>query len=204
MSDSPLFSGLKSDEGEQLPYDGSAVLHTGIFDDVGIVDSLLASEPWEEHHLTMFGRVVAEPRRSVWHADAGVTYTYSGRPRIPQPWNERLQPIRARCETLASSQFNGVLVNLYRDGNDSMGWHADDEPVLGPTPVIASVSLGSTRRFEFKHRDTSETVKIDLPHGSVLVMSGASQQRWIHRVPKQPRVTSPRINLTFRHLLWVE
>ncbi|MFM7126496.1 MAG: alpha-ketoglutarate-dependent dioxygenase AlkB family protein, partial [Actinomycetota bacterium] len=96
--------------------------------------------------------------------------------------------------------FNSVLVNLYRDGNDSMGWHADDEPELGPEPVIASVSLGRTRRFRLRHRETRDIVEIDLESGSLLVMSGLSQARWMHAVPKSKRIVEPRINLTFR---WV-
>lgn len=172
-----------------------------MFDDVGLLARLVDEIPWEEHHLVMFGRRVAEPRRSAWHADAGLTYTYSGRPRAQHPWSPLLRGIHAVCERVANARFNGVLVNLYRDGRDHMGWHSDDEPVLGPTPVIASVSLGAERRFEFRHRETAETVRVLLPSGSVLVMSGRSQSHWRHRIPRQASVDSPRVNLTFRHLL---
>lgn len=194
--------------GPRVLCDGSVVLHCSVFDSDAICgeNSLFARVhneiPWEEHRLTMFGRSVAEPRRSSWHGDPGFTYTYSGRPRRPHPWTPTLQVIRKECETLAGTAFNGVLANLYRDGRDHMGWHSDDESVLGPEPVIASVSLGAERRMDFRRRSTGEVVDVVLPHGSVLIMSGASQQDWVHRIPRQARVTAPRINLTFRRLLW--
>jgi alkylated DNA repair dioxygenase AlkB len=106
--------------------------------------------------------------------------------------------LRILCQDLSRSRFNSVLVNLYRSGDDSMGWHADDEPELGPSPVIASLSLGATRRFKFRHRRTRTIVDHDLTGGSLLVMSGACQSAWMHSVPKQKRVTEARINLTFR------
>lgn len=103
-----------------------------------------------------------------------------------------------RCEELAGATFNAVLVNLYRNGSDGVGWHADDEPENGTNPVIASVSLGATRRFDLRHRTTNTTVRTDLEHGSVLVMSGLSQHCWVHQIPKTKAAVGPRINLTFR------
>jgi alkylated DNA repair dioxygenase AlkB len=130
-----------------------------------------------------------------------VSYTYSGVPRDPVPWTPLLADLRERCGRTAGVSFNGMLANLYRDGADSMGWHSDDEPALGPEPVIASVSLGAERRFDFRHRSSGERVSVLLPHGSLLVMSGASQSRWMHRIARSVRVPSARINLTFRRLL---
>lgn len=190
---------------ELLPYDGSVIYH-GSFLSGDEADALFAelleAEPWEEHHLTMFGRRIPEPRRSVWHAGDGLSYTYSGVPRRAFPWTPTLRNLADRCEAVAGAAFNGVLVNLYRDGNDSMGWHSDDERELGPEPVIASLSLGAIRAFDLRHRQTGETVRTLLPHGSLLVMSGASQASWHHRVPRAARTRSARINLTFRRLLW--
>lgn len=187
---------------EILPRDGSARIHHAALDSDGLFERVLEEVPWEEHRLTMFGREVSEPRRSSWHGDPGCTYTYSGRPRAPRPWTPVLERLRGVCEELAGTVFNGVLANLYRDGRDHMGWHADDETVLGPEPVIASVSLGAERRMDFRHRATGEIVQVRLPHGSILVMSGASQRDWVHRIPRQSGVGGARINLTFRRLLW--
>lgn len=184
---------------ELLPHDGSAVLHPWILGDdssSATFDELRRAVEWTQHRLTMFGRQVDEPRLSAWYGD--VSYTYSGVPREPLPWNEPLSRLRRLCERITGSSFNSVLANLYRDGTDSMGWHADDEPELGTSPVIASVSLGAPRRFRFRHRDSGETIECRLPSGSLLVMSGACQRRWMHSVPKETRVSEPRINLTYR------
>ncbi|MEN9793106.1 MAG: hypothetical protein RL330_1184 [Actinomycetota bacterium] len=190
--------------GEILPFDGSAVLYRDFMspDEADeVFGRLLQDEPWQSHSLKMFGRTVAEPRLSVWYGDDGVSYTYSGVPRHPVAWSPLLSELRDRCSRTAGASFNGMLANLYRDGSDSMGWHADDEPVLGPEPVIASVSLGAERRFDLRHRSSGEQVSILLPHGSLLVMSGTSQSHWVHRIARSARVSSARINLTFRRLL---
>ncbi|CAB4592124.1 unannotated protein [freshwater metagenome] len=190
-------------EGEILPTDGSAVLLPAFLDHItadDLLTELLGSLRWEEPQLMMFGKSVTEPRLSTWHADPGLNYTYSGLERIAQPWTTQLLHVRQLCETVTSHTFNGVLVNLYRNGSDHLGWHSDDEKVNGPEPIIASISLGADRRFDFRHRDTKEVVSTTLSHGSLLVMSGLSQKCWVHRLPKTPRLEQPRINLTFRHL----
>ena len=189
--------------GELLPCDGSAFLYS---DFLGLeltdeyFDVLTRTLPWEQNQLVMFGKTIPEPRFSSWHSSNGIPYTYSGKPRTAHPFTETLIDIQKRCELLTSHTFNGVLANLYRDGADHMGWHADDEAVNGPEPIIASVSLGSERRFDFKHRITGEKVSTMLPHGSLLVMSGKSQSHWLHRIAKTSKINQPRINLTFRHL----
>lgn len=186
---------------ELLPRDGSAILHPWILGEgsaAATFDEVRDAVEWSQHRLTLFGREVDEPRLSAWYGDH--PYTYSGVPRDPLPWNEPLVELRRICERITASTFNTVLANLYRDGNDSMGWHADDEPELGSSPVIASVSLGAPRRFKFRHRDSGETIECRLPPGSLLVMSGACQRRWMHSVPKEKRVSEPRINLTFRFI----
>ena len=189
--------------GELLPCDGSAVL---IPDFISSRDAdqyfnlLMSVTPWEERTLTMFGKQVREPRLSAWHADPDLPYTYSGSERTPMPWNEPLIAVREACQARLGHTFNGVLVNLYRNGQDSMGWHSDDEAVNGPAPIIASVSLGAERRFDLRHKESGEIVTTMLPHGSLLVMSGQSQSHWKHRIPRAARITDPRINLTLRHL----
>lgn len=188
--------------GEILPYDHSAVLLPGFFttDEADEAFSqLLSTTPWEEQTLTMFGKHVLEPRLSIWVSD-GIPYTYSRATRHPAPWTTILSHIRQRCETATSTQFNGVLANYYRNGSDHMGWHADDEPINGPEPVIASLSFGATRRFDFRHNKSKEIVSVDLNHGSLLMMSGKSQHSWKHRIAKTSKVSEARINLTFRYV----
>lgn len=189
--------------GDLLPQDGSAHLYPHFLDEGfadGCLEDLLASLPWEQQILVMFGKKVPEPRFSCWHADDGLTYTYSGSARTSHPLTPTLDKLRDMCASATSHTFNGVLANLYRQGADYMGWHADDEKVNGPEPIIASMSFGSERRFDFKHRASGHIVSTWLPHGSLLVMSGKSQSHWVHRIAKNTKVTQPRINLTFRHL----
>lgn len=162
---------------------------------------LHAQVPWEVHRIRMFGREVDSPRLSCWIGDPGATYTYSRTRFVPHPWPEILVGLRARVEAACGARFDSVLANLYRDGRDSMGWHSDDEPELGPAPVIASVSLGATRRFVMKHRaDASKVLSLELPHGSLLVMAGNTQRFYRHALPRSARVVAPRINLTFRRV----
>ena len=196
----PLVTGPR----ELLPFDGSAVLHEQFLNPdfaVRAFDELLTTNAWEEHDIVVFGQRHREPRLSTWHADGGREYEYSGLLRTPLPLTPLLDDIRSRCEAVSGARFNSVLVNLYRDGNDGVGWHADNEAVNGREPTIASVSLGATRRFDLRHRESKETVKVDLHSGSLLVMSGLSQHCWVHQVAKTKQIVGPRINLTFRRVL---
>ena len=158
--------------------------------------------PWKQEKITVFGKTHPIPRLTCWHGDPGCAYTYSGLRSEPEPWTEELRMIRARLQDiLPHPDFNSVLLNFYRSGEEKMGWHADDERELGPDPVIASVSLGATRRFDLKHRrHADQRLSIPLPTGSLLVMAGAWQHHWVHQLPAQKKVTAGRINLTFRHI----
>jgi alkylated DNA repair dioxygenase AlkB len=156
---------------------------------------------WENHPVRMFGREIPAPRLSCWIGDPDVRYRYSGVERRPRPWPQSLLALRLRVQALVGADFNSVLANLYRDGRDAMGWHADDEPELGAEPVIASVSLGATRRFLLRRRDGMHRLALDLPHGSLLVMAGATQARYVHALPRTRRPVAPRINLTFRRVM---
>jgi alkylated DNA repair dioxygenase AlkB len=188
---------------ELLPTDGSAKLFESVLGDSDptvVMKELYESVPWASQTITMFGKQYEEPRRTAWFGDDGASYTYSGITMTPRAWTPVLQSLRSICEERSESTFNSVLLNLYRDGNDKMGWHADNEPELGSEPVIASLSLGATRRFRFRHRTTKEIVERELHTGSLVVMSGLSQKCWVHEVPRQKRVKTPRINLTFRKI----
>jgi alkylated DNA repair dioxygenase AlkB len=154
---------------------------------------------WRQETIQMYGKAVPIPRLSAWYGDPGCAYSYSGIDMTPAPWTSALAAIKSHVERVAVADFNSVLCNLYRDGDDSVAWHADDEPELGPRPVIASVSLGATRTFCLRHRDDPERRwQIDLEHGSLLVMQGSTQRHWLHQLPKTTRRVGRRINLTFR------
>ena len=156
--------------------------------------------PWRQDSIKVWGKEHLQPRLTAWHGDHGAGYTYSGLRMEPQPWSALLLSIKADLEVAAGTRFNSVLINLYRDERDSVGWHSDDETELGKHPVIASLSLGATRTFKMKHkaRKQEKVLQIDLTHGSLLVMSGSTQQFWMHAVDKERVPTQPRINLTFR------
>jgi alkylated DNA repair dioxygenase AlkB len=166
-----------------------------------LMEVLMAQTPWREETIKLFGREVKQPRLTAWYGDPHCAYTYSGLTLEPLAWTETLESLRQAVEKTAGCPFNSVLLNLYRDGKDSMGWHSDDEPELGENPVIASISLGATRRFHLRHRAGSVApLRIDLNPGSLLIMAGETQQHWQHRLPKTQKAIGPRINLTFRHL----
>jgi alkylated DNA repair dioxygenase AlkB len=187
-----------------LPRDGIVRLHEAALaeaDAARLFEQLMAVTEWRREIATLMGRRVPIPRLTAWHGAAG--YVYSGISMSPTPWNPPLLEIKAVAEACAGHTFNSVLLNLYRDGRDSVSWHADNEPGLGCDPVIASVSLGATRRFQMKHRQRDERLSLDLPAGSCLVMAGATQHHWLHQVPKTSRPVGSRINLTFRAMATV-
>ena len=161
--------------------------------------ALLAELPWTTHRVVLFGRAIDSPRLSCWIGDPGVAYRYSGVHHEPVPWPVMLQPVRERLQRETGHAFNSVLANLYRDGRDSMGWHSDDEPELGARPLIASLSLGATRRFVLRQRrDPAHKREFLLGHGSLLLMGGDTQADWCHALPRTAKPVGPRINLTFR------
>jgi alkylated DNA repair dioxygenase AlkB len=167
----------------------------------GLLAALLTDPGWEVHRIRMFGREVDSPRLSRWIGDPGAVYTYSRARFDPHPWPEVLAAMRCRLRETLGVDFNSVLANRYRDGRDRMGWHSDDEPELGPRPVIASLSLGATRRFALKPRGVGERLVLELPHGSLLVMAGDTQTRYRHALPATAQPVGERINLTFRQIL---
>lgn len=164
-----------------------------------LLADLLHSINWQQDHIKIYDRQIPLPRLTAWYGDPGTTYRYSGITMQPQSWTAALTQIKQAIEPLAGIKFNSVLLNLYRDGRDSVAWHSDDEPELGPNPVIGSVSFGATRRFCLRHKfDRSLKQEIALTHGSLLLMRGPTQQFWQHQIPKTNKSVAPRINLTFR------
>ena len=164
-----------------------------------LFDGLLEEIRWERPRIRIRGRKVACPRLSGWEGDA--TYSYSGITLGPAAWTPQVTAVRRRIEAATGEAFNGVLANLYRDGSDRMGWHADDEPELGPSPVIASASFGAPRRFLLRPKRRGGTsVPIVLEPGSLLLMRGTTQRHWMHSLPPTRRPVGPRINLTFRRV----
>ena len=154
---------------------------------------------WQHSEVSMFGKAIKVPRLTAWYGDEGKSYSYSGITHHPRKWTDDLLQIKAKIEAVAETRFNSVLLNLYRDGADSVGWHSDDEPELGKNPVIASLSFGDVRQFQFKHKNEEcQRISIDLTPGSLLLMRGTTQHHWKHRIPKTKKEKSARMNLTFR------
>ncbi len=150
----------------------------------------------------IYGKKFMQPRLIAWYGDMDQSYSYSGINLQPLPWTPTLLEVREKVEEMSAEKFNTVLLNFYRDHRDSMGFHSDDEKELGPTPVIASLSLGATRTFILKHKTRSDfkPMHIELPSGSLLVMKGVTQKFWKHGINKQTKPCGPRVNLTFRRI----
>ncbi len=165
-------------------------------------DIFLDDLEWRQHYIKIFGKLLPQPRLTALYGINDQSYTYSNLTLKPLKFTPILLEINQKLKKLTKINFTHCLANLYRDGNDSMGWHADDEKELGENPVIASVSIGAARRFQLKHRSNSNLkYQLDLEHGSLLLMMGTTQHFWKHQLPKTKKTVSPRINLTFRTLL---
>jgi alkylated DNA repair dioxygenase AlkB len=159
---------------------------------------LVAETDWRSEKIKLWGKEYLQPRLTAWHGDK--RYTYSGLSLDPQPWTPLLSEIRDAVIAACGHGFNSVLLNLYRNGQDSMGMHSDDEAELGVNPVIASVSLGATRTLVLRHKRSKDRIKLDLNDGSLLVMAGATQHHWTHGIARENRVSEQRLNLTFRFI----
>jgi len=162
---------------------------------------LLGEVAWEVHRIRLFGRLVDSPRLSCWIGDPEASYRYSGTRFAPHPWPPALRPLRDRLAAETGVPFNSVLANRYRDGRDAMGWHSDDEKELGPRPLIASLSLGATRRFVLRHRsEPALRQALELSAGGLLLMGGETQRLYRHALPRTAKPVGERINLTFRRV----
>ena len=164
-----------------------------------LFNHLLAQVKWKEDHIRIFGKTYLQPRLTALFGEQGKSYTYSGIQMLPTAFTPSLLDLKKKIEDLSGEHFTTCLLNLYRDGQDSNGWHADNEKELGDQPFIASVSLGASRTFHLKHReDRSLRFRMQLEHGSLLLMGGAMQEYWLHQIPKTRKSVGKRINLTFR------
>lgn len=166
-----------------------------------LFDALYNELPWEAGEIKLFGKTHKIPRKQVMFADQGLEYGYSGIKLSVLDWNGKVKRIKSNIEREYDFNFNACLANLYRDGKDSNGWHADNEKELGLNPVIASLSLGAERTFKMKHLNSNERIDFKMSSGSLLIMGGEMQHYWKHQIPKSKTVVNPRINLTFRKLV---
>jgi alkylated DNA repair dioxygenase AlkB len=185
-----------------LPVDGEVYLFPELFDPAAsneLFELLTQNIQWKQEPVKIMGQVIMQPRLTAWYGDEGMAYSYTGITMHPLPWISELLIIKKAVEEASEEHFNSALLNLYRDGNDSVGWHRDNEKSLGVNPVIGSVSFGESRVFSLKHyKDKKMQRKVILNNGSFLLMKGETQQKWLHSIQKNPAIVNPRINITFR------
>lgn len=165
-----------------------------------IFEELSNSNIWDQPSINFSGKLVPIPRLTAWYGDSGKNYSYSGIKLDPLPWDLLMGEVKSRIEDETGHQFNSALLNFYRDGNDSVSWHQDDEPELGEDPIIASLSLGGTRTFKLKNIETGEIKNYDLENDTILLMGSGIQREWQHSIPKTKKLVNPRINITFRNI----
>jgi alkylated DNA repair dioxygenase AlkB len=196
-----LFDGDKN----LLPYQGEAFLFQQFFTKTECevyFEELLNGIEWKQEPIKIFGKEVMQPRLTAWYGDSNKPYTYSGITMKPLRFTPALLAIKEKIEPLAKVKFTSALLNLYRDGKDSMGWHRDNEKELGTNPVIGSVSFGAARTFKLRHYENKKELRtIELINGSFLLMAGETQHYWEHQISKTSNQVGPRINITFRVIL---
>lgn len=187
-----------------LPFDGEVFLNENIFssgESDKYFELLKNNIAWKQEEIIMFGKKVMQPRLTALYGDANKVYRYSGITMHPLPWTTALKEIKAKVEEISGQSFSTALLNYYRTGQDSMGWHRDNEKELGVNPVIASVSFGAERIFQFRHyKDKATVLSVWLTHGSLLLMQGVTQHCWYHQLPKTKIDMAERINITFRQI----
>lgn len=200
----PLFENNREPIYFELP-DAEIIYYPAFFtkaESDRLYSEILNNTPWQQDQIRVFGKTHMQPRLTAFYGDIGKTLSYSGITMAAHHWNNELLKIRDAISRVCSDRFNTVLLNYYRDGKDSNGWHADNESYLGHNPVIASVTFGAERAFHLRHNSLGiPTQKILLQHGSLLLMKGTTQHFWKHQIPKTAKPTGSRINLTFRHVI---
>jgi alkylated DNA repair dioxygenase AlkB len=196
-----LFS--TSENENLLPFDGEVTYTPCLFSHEQsreLLTALLNEIDWQQDEVRMFGKTIITKRKVAWYGDKPYEYIYSNTRKVALAWTDHLQEIKQAVEAETGISFNSCLLNLYHDGTEGMGWHADDEKPLGEEPIIASISLGAPRKFAFKHKSTKQSVSVILENGSLLLMQGKTQTHWLHALPKMASVKGMRVNLTFRKI----
>jgi alkylated DNA repair dioxygenase AlkB len=187
-----------------LPYDGT-VNYYGPMMSADKANSylrgLLENISWKNDEARIFGKHFITKRKAAWYGDEAYTYSYSNATKQALPWTSELMDLKQLVEEHTGTTFNSCLLNLYHNGDEGMAWHSDDEASLGKNTTIASLSFGAERKFMFRHKQTKDTVSLMLQNGSLLVMKGSTQTNWLHSLPKTKKVTTPRVNLTFRTIV---
>ncbi|HLR37668.1 MAG TPA: alpha-ketoglutarate-dependent dioxygenase AlkB [Chitinophagaceae bacterium] len=198
-----LFNSKDNKTINRLPKDGELYYYDSILSAemaTNYFRQLMQEIQWQQDEVYIFGKHIFTKREVAWYGEKPFTYTYSGITKKARPWTPTLNQMKALVEQESGQTYNSCLLNLYHNGNEGMNWHSDDEKDLAPYAAIASVSLGAARPFAFKHKQSKEKVKLQLHHGSLLVMKGETQRHWLHSLPKSQKVIKPRINLTFRQI----
>lgn len=186
-----------------LPKDGEVYYFEGIFNQKtaqDYFDKLFSDIPWQNDEVIIFGKHIITKRKTAFYGSLPFEYKYSNIPRVALQWTETLETIKTKVEKITREKYNACLLNLYHNGEESMGWHTDDESTLVRNGSIASLSFGAERKFVFKHKLQKEKIEILLENGSLLEMKGVTQNHWLHRLPPTKKIKSPRINLTFRQM----
>lgn len=184
-----------------LPNGGTAIYYGQILNQQEsqyYFERLIENIDWRNDEVIIFGKHIITKRKVAWYGDIPYAYTYSNATKQALTWTQELATLKAMTEEITETKFNSCLLNLYHNGEESMGWHSDDEKSIVKNSAIASLSFGAERKFAFKHKQTKETISILLENGSLLLMKGETQTNWLHQLPKTKKVTTPRINLTFR------
>jgi len=186
-----------------IDQDGIALYHEKVLTDEQIkplYEELLNKINWENERVVMFGKEIITKRKVAFYSDPLIAYTYSSKTKIGLPWKDPLFILKNIVESLTKQTYNACLLNLYHNGEEAMGWHSDNEKEIIANSTIASLSIGASRKFSFKHKVTKETISIQLENGSLLEMKGTIQSHWLHALPKSKKITESRINLTFRQM----
>ncbi len=186
-----------------LPHDGIALYYDKIIADDQVkqlYDALFNNIHWENERVIMFGKEIITKRKVAFFSDPSISYRYASKTKIGLPWTITLLTIKNTIESITKESYNACLLNLYHNGEESMGWHSDNEKEIITNSSIASLSLGASRKFSFKNKETKESVSIELANGSLLEMKGSVQTHWWHALLKSKKVTDARINLTFRQM----
>ena len=186
-----------------IEQDGLVLYHENVISDEQIkllYEELLNNINWENERVVMFGKEIITKRKVAFYSDESIVYTYAGKTKIGLPWKDPLILLKNIIESKTKEKYNACLLNLYHNGEEAMGWHSDNEKEIVANSSIASLSIGASRKFSFKHKVTKETISIQLENGSLLEMKGTIQSHWLHALPKSKKITESRINLTFRQM----